>query len=340
MERMTSKILLLFGSLAVLHSCQSEPWDIAASPSKAIEFVAFADSVLPVDSAHLLPTLERLAPRYPELFIPSMPNGDWRDDLLPYLLDPEVHALYQDVLLTQREHPDLESRTLFQTIQKGFDRYYAHMGPQCASCYPSKRVYTYVSRNEEPMVLMAPEVIFLPLDRYLGPDHPVYARESAYLVQQHNPENASVEIFKQLAAYHLPQGIPTDYSLLAGMLTEAKIILFVQATLGDDAARRALGYTAGDQGFMEENETELWGLFVQQRILFNDEVDLKRKLIQPAPFSKLGTSKDREIPGRVGVWFGWQILQSHWRQNPESTLLEIMEFADAQSLFQQSGYRP
>ena len=38
---------------------------------------------------------------------------------------------------------------------------------------------------------------------------------------------------------------------------------------------RALGYTAGDQGFMEENETELWGLFVQQRILFNDEVDLK-----------------------------------------------------------------
>ncbi|MFM1884170.1 MAG: gliding motility lipoprotein GldB, partial [Bacteroidota bacterium] len=96
----------------------------------------------------------------------------------------------------------------------------------------------------------------------------------------------------------------------------------------------------GDQAFMEENERELWGLFVSQRWLFDDAVDLKRKLILPAPFSKFGTPKDREIPGKAGVWFGWQILQSYWRKHPEVPLADLMATDNASSLFQQSGYRP
>ena len=338
MKQFCSKLLLLGGMGAALSSCQSEPWDIAPVASEALEFVAFADSVLPLDSAALLPVLEHLAPKYPELFIPSVEGGDWRDDLLPYLTDPEVKALYQDVRTVQAEEPALQNEALLATVQAGFNRYYAHMGS--ASVYPAKRLYTYVSRNEEPMVLLAPGAIFLPLDRYLGADHPAYAQESAYLVQQHQPHNAPVEIFKAIASWHYPEGLASDYSLLSAMLSEAKTILFVQATLGDEAAVRALGYSSGDQAFMEENEADLWGLFVSQRWLFDDEVDLKRKLILPAPFSKFGTPKDREIPGKAGVWFGWQILQSYWRAHPEVSLREIMAAESAQTLFQQSGYRP
>ena len=339
MKRFCSKLLLLGGMVAAFSGCQTDPWDIAPVESEAIEFVAFADSVLPLDSVTLLPMLEHLAPKYPELFLPSVPEGDWRDDLLPYLTDPEVKALYQDVRTVQAEVPALQNEALVAAIQGGLDRYAAHIGAS-SSGYSVQRVYTYVSRNEAPMVLIAPGVIFLPLDRYLGANHPAYAQESAYLVQQHQPENAPVEIFKAIASWHDSKALPSDFSLLSGMISEAKTVLFVQATLGEDAALRTLGYTPGDHAFMEENEADLWGLFVGQRWLFNDEVDLKRKLIMPAPFSKLGTPKDREIPGKAGVWFGWQILQSYWRQHPESTLLEIMEFADAQSLFQQSGYRP
>ena len=324
--------------VAAFSGCQTDPWDIAPAESETIQFVAFADSVLPLDSAALLPALEHLAPKYPELFIPSVEGGDWRDDLLPYLTDPEVKALYQDVRTVQAEDPALQNEAILAAVQAGLNRYSAHMGS--ASVYPVKRLYTYVSRNEEPMVLIAPGVIFLPLDRYLGANHPAYAQESAYLVQQHQPQNAPVEIFKAIASWHYPEGLASDYSLLSAMLSEAKTILFVQATLGDDAAVRALGYSSGDQAFMEENEADLWSLFVNQRWLFDDEVDLKRKLILPAPFSKFGTPKDREIPGKAGVWYGWQILQSYWRQHPEVSLREIMAAENAQSLFQQSGYRP
>jgi len=324
--------------VAAFSGCQTDPWDIAPAESETIQFVAFADSVLPLDSAALLPALEHLATKYPELFIPSVEGGDWRDDLLPYLTDPEVKALYQDVRTVQAEDPSLQNEAILAAVQAGLNRYSAHMGS--ASVYPVKRLYTYVSRNEEPMVLIAPGVIFLPLDRYLGANHPAYAQESAYLVQQHQPQNAPVEIFKAIASWHYPEGLASDYSLLSAMLSEAKTILFVQATLGDDAAVRALGYSSGDQAFMEENEADLWSLFVNQRWLFDDEVDLKRKLILPAPFSKFGTPKDREIPGKAGVWYGWQILQSYWRQHPEVSLREIMAAENAQSLFQQSGYRP
>ena len=340
MKRIGSNLLLLLGIGTALSSCQNDPWDVAPVASEAIEFVAFADSVLPLDSASLLPVLEHLAPKYPELFIPSVQDGDWRDDLLPYLTDPEVKALYQDVQTVQSEEPALQNSELIAMVQAGLDHYQAHMGPRASDRYPAKRLYTYVSRNEEPMVLIAPEVIFLPLDRYLGANHPAYAHESAYMVQQHQPENAVVEIFKAIASWHYPEGLTSDYTLLSGMLSEAKTVLFIQATLGEEAARRALNYSTGDQSFMEENEADLWGIFVSQRWLFEDDVDLKRKLILPAPFSKFGTPKDREIPGKAGVWFGWQILQSYWRQHPEATLREIMANENAQSLFQQSGYRP
>ncbi|MDG1252463.1 MAG: hypothetical protein P8N56_02180 [Schleiferiaceae bacterium] len=340
MKQIGSNLLLLLGIGAAFSGCQNDPWDIAPVESEAIEFVAFADSVLPLDSASLLPALEHLAPKYSELFLPSVQGGDWRDDLLPYLQDPEVKALYQDVLTVQSEVPALQNAELLATIQAGLDRYDAHMGSNMVNRYPAKRLYTYVSRNEEPMVLIAPEAVFLPLDRYLGANHPAYARESAYMVQQHQPENAPVEIFKAIASWHYPEGLPSDFTLLASMLSEAKSVLFIQATLGDAAARRSLGYSSGDQSFLEENEAELWGIFVSQRWLFEDEIDLKRKLIQPAPFSKFGTPKDREIPGKAGVWFGWQILQSYWRQHPEASLQELMAFDNAQSLFQQSGYRP
>ena len=338
MKRKRTKILFLFGSLATLLGCQSEPWDIIPDTGANLSVVHFADSVLPLYSAALLPALERMQTSYPELFIPSVEGGDWREDLLPYLLDPEVRSLYADVLVVREEMTKESTSNAFDdALQLGFGRYTAHFGDQA---YPWKRLYTYVSRNEEPYILLGPQVIFLPLDRYLGPEHPAYAQESAYLAQRHQPENTLVEVFKAIASVHNAEGVASDYSLLASMLFAAKEVLFVQSTLGEEAALRCMGYRPQDEAFLEEHERALWGLFITQRWLYDDAVDLKRKLVMPAPFSKLGTPMDRDVPGQIGVWFGWRILQSYWQEHPDMTLPQLMSGASAQTLLQDSGYRP
>ena len=355
MMKRSSKILLLVGiamGIAVgiilvvfLWPNPIKPWEKDPVDSPKIEIVAFADSVLPLDSAHLVVRLEALSSRYPEFFTPSRPDGDWREDLVPYLLDPEVQALYADVVLTQKEKPALRNDVLEKTLQDGFNHYYAHMGGlDCTSCVPkNKRIFTYISRNEPDMVLMGvgdPVRIFIPLDRYLGPEHPVHAREQRYLIKRHEPENAAVEVFKALAeSYHIP-ALPSNPTLLDGMIREAKVILFIQAVLGEDAAKRALGYSKAEMDFMQENEQEIWGLFISERLLFNEGEDLKRKVLWPAPFSKFGTPKDQEIPGKAGVWFGWQILMKYWQENPTISLQTILSNQDANSIFQKSGYRP
>jgi hypothetical protein len=328
-----------------LWSNQKKPWEKDPLNSPKIEIVAFADSVLPLDSMRLVVRLEALSLRYPEFFIPSQPGGDWRDDLVPYLLDPEVQDLYADVVLTQNEKPALRNDALEKSLQDGFDHYYAHMGGiNCTPCIPkNKRIFTYISRNEPDMVLMGkgdPVRIFIPLDRYMGTEHPAYAREYRYLIKRHEPENAAVEVFKALAeAYHIP-ALQSNQTLLDGMIREAKVILFIQAVLGEDAAKRALGYSKAEMDFMEENEQELWGLFISERLLYNDREELKRKVLLPAPFSKFGTPKDQEIPGKAGVWFGWQILMKYWQENPTISLQDILSNQDANSIFQKSGYRP
>jgi hypothetical protein len=42
----------------------------------------------------------------------------------------------------------------------------------------------------------------------------------------------------------------------------------------------------------------------------------------------------------VGSWLGWRILQSHWREHADLSLIAITQSVDDNQLLQQSAYRP
>jgi hypothetical protein len=64
---------------------------------------------------------------------------------------------------------------------------------------------------------------------------------------------------------------------------------------------------------------------------------LIKKYIDEAPFT---ATVSQESPGRLGVWLGWQIVQSYMDKHPEVTLRALMLDNNYKQIFDKSGYQP
>lgn len=332
MFKLFSKIVLLFGIAVLLNSCQDNPWEQIAGPTSKnqVNIIHFSDSVLGLDSIHMFKKLEQMQYRHPAIFFESDSSSSWKKNLLPYLLDPEVQALFKDALKFRMPLDDFQSK-----IDYGVSQYRLRYQDRAKKF----DIYTYISRNEKFWILEGPMHFFIPWDRYLGSDHPLYAREAKYQISRHDSDQVIIEVFRSLSKNHIPK-IKNNSSLLSGMINSGKSILFIQTMLGDSEAQKGLNMDVIQNQFMIDNEVALWKVLLKKKWLFDNSFDLKRKLIEPAPFSAFTTSNDQMIPGQAGTWFGWRILQNYWSQNPELDLSEIMADENVNLILQKSGYRP
>ena len=332
MFKIYSNLTLLIGSLFFLNSCHQKPWehtkDIA--PKNKTSFVHFSDSVLGLDSLDLFQKLVEMEYQHPAIFTSPDTSFNWRSELPAYLLDPEVQAIYQDARKFRMPVEEFESKVNYGISQYNY---------RFLDLAKKIDIYTYISRNENFWVLKGPQIYFLPWDRYLGRDHPLYARESIYQRSRHDSDQIIIELFKALSEEHISQSNKNS-SLLTAMINSGKKILFIHTILGKDEAYQAMNISVDKYDFLEKNEKNLWTIILNQRWLFDKSFELKRKLIEPSPFSSFGTSIDQQIPGQVGIWFGWRILQSYWLANPELTLSQILDNENVNLILQKSGYRP
>jgi hypothetical protein len=332
----TPNLGLLFtgAALVALLGCQNDPWVAAGEDAEAqaqsavlaerdpLRIVHFADSLLGLDSAALAVKLEAMAPRHPLIFEPN-----WRENLPPYLLDEGVRQLWADAQKVRASTADFDRRA-----NQMLDRVDGLQGQPTGL-----RIYTYVSRAEEYDVIQAEGALFVAWDRFLGADHPLYANEATYLRARHHPER----IYAAIAAALYNPSSAGGGQLIDEMLRMGKQLLFIQTVLSEEDAYRYLTYTSGHQEFATTNERELWETFVRERWLYDRRLDLKRKLVEVAPFSKLGSERDQEVPGQIGTWLGWRIMQAYWRAHPELSLWEVLESSpNSAELIQQSNYRP
>jgi len=47
-----------------------------------------------------------------------------------------------------------------------------------------------------------------------------------------------------------------------------------------------------------------------------------------------------EAPGRIANWIGLKIVESYFRQHPETSLQELIELQDSDAFLQASKYKP
>lgn len=80
-----------------------------------------------------------------------------------------------------------------------------------------------------------------------------------------------------------------------------------------------------------------WSYMLEKEHLFNSEHRVVNKYVGERPYiAEIGP----DCPGRIGRWFGLQIVKSYAKKHPEMSLAQIMAMPDAKLMFQESKYKP
>lgn len=264
-----------------------------------------------------------LKQKYPLLLSGNVPDSVWfnkKNDTL-------FNELYSE---TQKQFKDISALKEDLTLLFKHIKYY----------YPNEnpgRVITVLSEVDiTSRAIYTDSVSIISLDTYLGKNHKFYVDFDAYTLGDFEPNRIVVDLAENFAMQKVPQ--PQDRQFLSQMIYWGKIMYMKEMLLPEVSDALKMNYTEEQLQWIETNETQVWKNFIESKHLYANDVKLVARFIQRAPFSKFYLELDQESPGSVGVYIGWQIVQSYMKNN--NVTLQELTLKDAKTIFEQSKYKP
>jgi hypothetical protein len=181
-------------------------------------------------------------------------------------------------------------------------------------------------------------IAFVGLDNFLGAGYPGYNTIPGYQRVLMEQRQLGVSYANALVEGRILQNF-NDPSLLGQMVYHGKRHLAVEAVMDKVPAHEVLGYSLEEYNFLVENERQIWEVLVREKLLFSTDMMVRQRLVEPAPFSKMGTAMDAEIPGRVAQFIGYRMMRSFAKKS-ELTLEELLKIRDAQRILRDAQYKP
>ena len=171
---------------------------------------------------------------------------------------------------------------------------------------------------------------------YLGDTSEVYTDFPLYLKQNYRKEHLVVDVAEQLADFAVPSNSRRQF--LDKMIHEGKKIYMMDVFLPTISKAEKMGYSEAQWNWVADNQSNIWSYFVEQKMLYSTDPKLNLRFIVNAPFSKFYNQSDKDSPGKVGVWFGAEIVRAYMENN--NTSLKSMLMLNADSILKDSKYKP
>ncbi len=314
------KLVVLISILSVLVSCKNE--EIKKVDVSGIQVTVLIDRFEQKFYAANEQTLPVLENEYPYLF-PPQNDSIW----LNKINDAEEIELFQksQVVFTDFNTEKTEIESLFKHIK------YYH------SSFRSPKIITLITNLDyQNKVMYADSLLFVSLDMYLGKKSEVYQDFPMYLVQNFDKSHLVVDIAKAIGETYF---IPTkNRQFIDVMINEGKKMYLLDSYLPLVSDAKKIGYSVVKYQWTVSNEAQTWKYFVENKLLYSTDSKLYKRFIADAPFSKFYIDIDKESPGKIGVWLGWQIVRSYMNNN-NVTLQQLLQ-ENAEEIFKKSKYKP
>ena len=182
-------------------------------------------------------------------------------------------------------------------------------------------------------------VAFIGLDNFLGSAYPGYNAVPSYQRALLNQSQLVVRYANALLENQVVQNF-NDPTLLGEMIYHGKRHVATEALIQESPIHEILGYSKAEYDFLESNERQIWEVLVRENLLFSTDIMVRQRLSQPAPFSKMGTAMDMEIPGRVAQFIGYRMIRSYAENHSDLTLKQLLTLRDAQRILRDAQYKP
>ncbi|MBP8792450.1 MAG: gliding motility lipoprotein GldB [Lutibacter sp.] len=185
-------------------------------------------------------------------------------------------------------------------------------------------------------IMYADSLLFVSLDMYLGAKSEVYQDFPDYLSKNFDEKQLTVDIAQAIGEQFIFYNRNRQFVEL--MVSEGVKLYQTEMYLPNSTDNQIIGYTDDEISWISANEEQLWKYFIENDLLYSTNPQLKSRFIDTAPFSKFYINIDKESPGRVGVWLGWQIVRSYMKNN-NVTLSQLLETKE-EEIFKKSKYKP
>ena len=271
-----------------------------------------------------LEDLPRLKNTFPFMFPKKYTDSFWiakMKDTLQIDLTKEVEIKLSDINDIEQ---DIES--LFKHIKYYIPEFSV---PRVVS------TTSYVDYRNK--VIVTDTIALISMDTYLGDDHHFYDGIQNYIKQNFNKEQIVVDLAGAYANEYIYQ--QQNKTLLDDMIFFGKQLYFKDKVIPFKTDAEKIGYTQEQLNWSKANESYVWRHFVDKELLFSSDSKLPNRFINPAPFSKFYLEQiDKESPGRIGQYIGWQIVRAYMNNNDVS--LKDLLNTNAEDIFNKSKFKP
>lgn len=267
--------------------------------------------------------LENLKSEYPYLFPTQNPDSIW----LQKINNSEEQLLFKKSQEVFKNFDDekLQIEELFQHIS------YYH------PTFKSPKIITLITNLDyENKIMYADSLLFVSLDMYLGKNDEVYKDFPEYLSKNYDKSQLTVDIANAISEKFLVKS--RNRQFIDDLINEGKKLYLLDSYLPSATDAQKIGYSNDEIEWISLNETQIWTYFIENNLLYSTDAQLNKRFIENAPFSKFYINIDKESPGRVGVWLGWQIVRSYMKNN--NVTLQQLLLTNADEIFKKSKYKP
>ena len=266
-------------------------------------------------------SLPELINKYPFLFPKEYPMSTWNQ----FLKDSVKLEIYNETMQVFKDFKPIakEIELIFNNSKSLFPKFF------------SPKVFTLNSQSEySDRIIYADSLLFISLDSYLGKNY--YPEQPNYISHKMSKEFISTDLAISIASSYVIKD--PNRTLLSEMIYHGKI-LFISRLLFPEGQDYILFHSSEEKiKWASVNEKNIWAFFSEKEYLFNTSQDLSLRFISSAPYSKFNLDIDKDSPGSIGKWIGFNIVSSYMKYNKVS--IEELIKTNNYKIYKKSKYKP
>lgn len=322
-------VLLTIGLTLGLESCTNNNLqvDISSIPNELI-VKRYDQGLYELDINSIESKMPELAQEFP-LFVDNEYTQGELNGLIEHIMHPLNQKLYLESVKVHEHFENSESDLI-----EGF-KHFRHYFPAT----PLPVVYTYISGLNylEPIICNDTAVV-IGLDLFLGQQYTEYRREKIplYVSKKYDKKYLPTATMRAYAFAIFGEYLDGQ-TLLDYMISLGKIEYFVEAMYPNSPDSIRFAFSPEQMEWCTYKEKALWDHLATKKLLFSKDYQSFKRYIEEQPFV---SSLERDSPGRAGIWQGYRIVKAYMNENPNTTLLELMQNENQMEIYQGSKYKP
>jgi gliding motility-associated lipoprotein GldB len=333
------QIYLFFLSIVLIFSCKSDHKPDVSNIKVDIKIQRFDRDLYQLKNKNVIETDKLLQKKY----------GFFYDDFIhrmvgnPSLKGPKMLSiLYKDQSYTDLTTEIDSIYPTLKTVENNLSESFKYI----KYYYPKAKIPKFITvlTGFAYQITTGDDYMSIGLDMFLGKDSKFYGgivqSIPMYQSRRFEPQYIVPRITEVYAREELFKERDEDQSLLSKMIYNGKILYFMDQVLPEltpDTLK--IGYTGQQMAWCEQFESNIWGYFLENELLYQTEYPKIQVYLSDGPFTPQLGEKRSSAP-KLGVWIGWQIVRKYMAENPKVTLQQLMKETDAQKILMESKYKP